>query len=97
MRENNDDLKALEDSGNEREETMEDDDDESDDAKNAFKEHHNTCGDDVYDAEEEEVSCAPNALVIAPTSSRDCGMTASFLFARCARECVCEDLSLIHI
>ena len=94
MRENDDDLKALEDgndSGNEREETMmEDDDDDNDDTKNTFKEHHNTC-DDVNDDEEEEVFCAPNALVIAPTSSRDCGVTASLLFARCARECVCED------
>ena len=53
VRENNDDLKALEDSGNEREETMEDDDDDNDDTKNAFKEHHNTC-DDVNDEDEEE-------------------------------------------
>ena len=67
-----------------------DDDDDNDDTKNAFKEHHNTC-DDINDEEEEEVFCTPNALVIAPTSSRDCGVTASLLFARCARECVCED------
>jgi hypothetical protein len=91
-REKNDDVNALEDArGNERlEETMEDDDDE----KNAFKEHHNARDDDVMygDEEEEEyISRAPNALVIAPTSSRDCGVTASLLFARCARECVCED------
>ena len=72
VRENDGDLKALEDgndSGNEREETMMDDDDDDDDTKNAFKEYHNTC-DDVNDEEEEEVFCAPNALVIAPTSSR---------------------------
>ena len=98
VRENTNDLNALEDArGNERlEETMEDDDDddESDyDAKNAFKEHHNARDDDVMCDEEEEeyISRAPNALVIAPTSSRDCGVTASLLFARCARECVCED------
>ena len=99
MRENTNDLNALEDArGNERlEETMEDDDDddESDyNAKNAFEEHHNARDDDVMygDEEEEEyISRAPNALVIAPTSSRDCGVTASLLFARCARECVCED------
>ena len=92
LRENDDGLKALEDGnddGNEQE-TIMDDDDDDDDTNNAFKEYHNTY-DDVNDEEEEELFCAPNALVIAPTSSRDCGVTASLLFARCARECVCED------
>ena len=37
---------------------------------------------------EENHGIFPNALVVAPTSSRDCGVTASLLFARCARECV---------
>ena len=31
---------------------------------------------------------AANALLIAPTSRKDCGVTASLLFARCVRECV---------
>ena len=38
--------------------------------------------------EEEEELFAANALLIAPTSRKDCGVTASLLFARCVRECV---------
>ena len=37
---------------------------------------------------EENNGIFPNALVVAPTSSKECGVTASLLFARCARECV---------
>ena len=43
---------------------------------------------DDDDEEEEEELFAANALLIAPTSRKDCGVTASLLFARCVRECV---------
>ena len=43
---------------------------------------------DDDEEEEEEELFAANALLIAPTSRKDCGVTASLLFARCVRECV---------
>ena len=44
--------------------------------------------DEEEEEEEEEELFAANALLIAPTSRKDCGVTASLLFARCVRECV---------
>ena len=38
--------------------------------------------------DDDEELFAANALLIAPTSRKDCGVTASLLFARCVRECV---------
>ncbi len=40
------------------------------------------------DEDDDEELFAANALLIAPTSRKDCGVTASLLFARCVRECV---------
>ena len=40
------------------------------------------------DDDDDEELFAANALLIAPTSRKDCGVTASLLFARCVRECV---------
>ena len=40
------------------------------------------------DEDDDEELFAANALLIAPTSRKDCGVTASLLFARCMRECV---------
>ena len=40
------------------------------------------------DEDDDEELFAANALLIAPTIRKDCGVTASLLFARCVRECV---------
>ena len=40
------------------------------------------------DEDDDEELFAANALLIAPTSRKDCGVTASLLFVRCVRECV---------
>ena len=58
-------------------------------ANNALQSGQKRNGVALFDDEDDDEELfAANALLIAPTSRKDCGVTASLLFARCVRECV---------